>query len=194
MISAQSAWFTVLGYCVILAFFILQRRLRRTERARSLKGGAYDRGNISLISATTGLGLLLPPGLILLGVGVFQLGLTEGLVALAVMIIGLWLRLWAAATLGIYYTSTLTMTEGQRVVTSGPYGKVRHPGYLGSTLLWSGFAVLSSDIILVVLIPFMFVTTYLYRIASEERMVLSTLGSDYEEYRRRTRRLIPNIY
>ena len=40
----------------------------------------------------------------------------------------------------------------------------------------------------------MFVATYLYRIASEERMLLSKLGSDYEEYRRRTRRLIPYIY
>jgi len=194
LISAQSAWFIVLGYCVILTFFILQRRLRRTEGAKSLKGGAYERGNTFLISAATGLGLLLPPSLTLLGVGTFQPSLAEGLAAIVVMVTGLWLRLWAAATLGVYYTSTLTMTEGQSVVTSGPYGRVRHPGYLGSILLWAGFAVLSSDIILVVLIPIMFVAAYLYRIASEERMLLSKLGSDYEEYRRRTRRLIPYIY
>jgi protein-S-isoprenylcysteine O-methyltransferase Ste14 len=43
-------------------------------------------------------------------------------------------------------------------------------------------------------LPVMFVAVLLYRISSEERMLLSELGDDYVRYRRRTRKLIPFVY
>jgi protein-S-isoprenylcysteine O-methyltransferase Ste14 len=42
-------------------------------------------------------------------------------------------------TLGRAYSRTLR-TERERVVEAGPYRHVRHPGYLGSNLIWLGFA------------------------------------------------------
>jgi protein-S-isoprenylcysteine O-methyltransferase Ste14 len=194
LISTLALWFLFAGYCVIVAFFMIQRLLRRTEGARSFRGGPFDQGNMLLIGSATGIGLSLPLIVDLLGVAMFRINPVEGLVAIAVMTFGLGIRIWAAVTLGRFYTTTLMITEGHKVVTNGPYTKIRHPGYLGDLLIWTGFAVLSSNLIGVLLLPVMFVVVYLYRISVEERMLTKELGEDYVHYRDRTRRLIPFIY
>jgi protein-S-isoprenylcysteine O-methyltransferase Ste14 len=116
------------------------------------------------------------------------------MVALVVMLIGLGLRVWAAVTLGGYYTRTLTTTKDHRVVTTGPYSRVRHPAYLGVILLWLGFGVLSSSLAVAFLFPVMFIVVYLYRISVEETMLVEVLGDAYVQYQRRTRKLVPFVY
>lgn len=194
LFSSLSLWFIVAGYIVMVSFFIIQRLLRKTESAKSFQRGAFDRGSVMLIGSVTGLGLWLPLVLDILGVAVFPVGLVEGIVALAVMVLALGLRVWAAVTLGKFYTTTLKTTEGQKVVTAGPYARVRHPGYLGYLLMWGAFGVLLGNVITVFLIPVMFVPVYLYRISTEEKMLVSELGDEYVQYQRRTRRLIPYVY
>jgi protein-S-isoprenylcysteine O-methyltransferase Ste14 len=194
MISSLGLWFLFAGYVVMVSFFIVQRRLRRTRSAKSFHGGAFDRGNTLLIGSATGLGLLLPMIADALGIATFPITLVEGLVALAVMSLGFGLRVWAAVSLGNYYTTTLMITEDHRVVSSGPYARIRHPGYLAEMLMWSGFGVLSSNLLLIFVIPVMIVSVYLYRISSEEEMLVRELGDDYVQYRRRTRKLIPGVY
>ena len=194
MVPALDLWFLAAGYFVITIFFVTQRLLRRTAGAKSFRGGMYDRGNMILIGAATGIGLLAPIAMDLIGTGSAPIGVGLALVALAVMLIGLLLRLWAAATLGSYYTTTLMMTEGQRVVSAGPYSRVRHPGYLGEILIWTGFGVLSSNLVAAVWLPVMFVAVLLYRISSEEEMLAKELGDDYAKYQRKTRKLVPFLY
>ena len=157
-------------------------------------GGAYDKGNMLLIGSATGIGLSLPLILDVLAVAVLPVDLVEGLAAFSVMVLGIALRVWAAITLGEYYTTTLMMTEGQKLVTTGPYARVRHPGYLGEILIWTGLGVLSSNLIAMILLPVMFVVVLLHRISSEERMLAKELGNDYVQYQRRTRKLIPFVY
>jgi len=85
-------------------------------------------------------------------------------------------------------------TGEQRVITSGPYAKIRHPGYLGNILLWCGFGVLSSNSIVAFLFPLLFLAVYLYRISVEEKMLVESLSDEYAEYKRKTKRLIPYVY
>jgi len=194
LIPTLNLWLLLCGYIIIVFFFTIQRLLRRSEDAKSFKGGPYDRGNMILVGSATGIGLWLPLMMVLLGVAAFPVGLVWGAVALAVMALGVGVRIWAAVTLGRYYTTALRTTGGQRVVTSGPYGLVRHPGYLGEILIWTGLAVVSSNLVLLFLIPAMFVAVYLYRISGEEKMLVNELGDDYVAYQRRTRKLVPSVY
>jgi len=194
LIPALDLWLLLSGYTVMVFFFVVQRLLRRGEGARSFRGGPYDRGNMILVGSATGIGLWLPLVMALLGVAAHPVSLPEGAVALAVMALGVGIRIWAAMTLGRYYTTTLMMSEGQKAVTSGPYALVRHPGSLGEIMIWAGFAVLSSNLVLFFLLPTMFVAVYLYRISVEERMLVRELGDDYIRYQRRTHRLIPSVY
>jgi protein-S-isoprenylcysteine O-methyltransferase Ste14 len=147
-----------------------------------------------LVGSATGIGLWLPLMMAFLGAAAFPISLVGGVVALAIMVLGVGIRVWTAIILGTYYTTTLMMSEGQKVVTSGPYRFVGHPGYLGEIMIWTGFAVVSSNLVLFLLLPVMFVTVYLYRISAEERMLIKELSDDYVRYQHRTRRLIPSVY
>ena len=178
----------------MVAFFIAQRLLRQNENAKSFHRGAYDRGTLLLISSAVGVGMCLPPAPDYLGVAPLPIGLAEGAFALAIMLLGIGLRLYAAISLGGYYTATLRVAEGQRLVDSGPYSIVRHPGYLGKMLIWAGFGVASGNLVTALLDPAMIVVVSLYRVSVEERMLVEELGEDYVRYRRRTRRVIPLVY
>ena len=118
------------------------------------------------------------------------------MVALIVMMSGLGLRIWAAVSLGRYYSVTLKVVADQRVTMDGPYAWVRHPGYLGEILLWTGFGVIVSNLLMALLLPVMFVAVFLYRISVESRrkMLVQELGDDYVRYQRNVRRLVPAIY
>ena len=192
--SSLNFWFLIAGYLVMVAFLIIQELLRRTPEAKTIKRGASEKGSMLLIGATLGVGLWLPLIMAVLGLAIFPIGFVEGLVALAVMLFGLGLRTWAAVTLGGYYTRTLMTTKNHRVVTSGPYSRIRHPAYLGVILLWFGFGILSGSLIIAFVFPVMFVVVYLYRISIEEKMLVRELGEDYVQYQRKTRKLIPAIY
>jgi protein-S-isoprenylcysteine O-methyltransferase len=186
--------FFLAGYLLVAVFMVLERSLRTTAGAKTLSRGSSDRGSTMLVGAAFGAGLLLPLFVEAVGVALFSVGLLEGSIAVAVMVAGIGLRVWSARTLGRYYTRTLLTTGGQRVITTGPYARIRHPGYLGDILLWAGFGVLSGSWALALLFPFMFAAAYAYRIGVEEKMLLEGLGEDYAEYRKRTARLIPHVY
>jgi protein-S-isoprenylcysteine O-methyltransferase len=194
LVSSLSHWFLIAGYLVMATFLIAQELLRHTPEAKTLRRGAFERGSMMLIGVTLGAGLWLPLIVNVLGFALFSIDTVGGLVALAVMLIGLGLRVWAAVTLGGYYTRTLTTTKDHTVVTTGPYSRIRHPAYLGVILLWSGFGVLSSSFAVALLFPVLFTAVYLYRISVEEKMLVEVLGDAYVQYRRRTRKLIPFVY
>jgi len=194
LVPSLNLWFLVIGYLVMMAFLIIQELLRRTPETKTLQRGSFEKGSMLLIGVTLGVGLWLPLIVYILGIALFPITIVEGSVALAVMLIGLGLRVWAAVTLGGYYTRTLTTTKDHRVVTTGPYSWVRHPAYLGVVMLWLGFGVLSSSLAVALVFPVMFAAVYLYRISVEERMLVEVFGDTYVQYQRRTYKLIPFVY
>lgn len=108
--------------------------------------------------------------------------------------VGILLRVWARATLGRYYTLTLKTTSKQSLVDWGPYRRVRHPGYLGYLLMWIGIGAVSTSVIAVAAVFVLTGSAYVYRINNEEELLRAALGESYEEYAKRTDRLVPFIY
>jgi protein-S-isoprenylcysteine O-methyltransferase len=130
--------------------------------------------------------------------GWFRQAIVPGLpftawIGVALGVAGLGLRLTAVMTLRERYTKTLLVTSGHTVERRGPYGRVRHPGYLGSLLCLNGTALASAN--LVVLAASLIVTSaaYAYRIRVEDRMLIAELGQPYVEYRRQVPALIPSL-
>jgi protein-S-isoprenylcysteine O-methyltransferase Ste14 len=117
-----------------------------------------------------------------------------GWIGLAIMLVGVGIRLWARVTLGRYYSLKLETREKQPVVQEGPYARVRHPGYLGYLLMWVGLTIASQSALAVIVIIPLMSAAYGYRIKNEEEMLVSTSGAVYEQYKKRTKRLIPFVY
>jgi protein-S-isoprenylcysteine O-methyltransferase Ste14 len=197
----------ILGAGGFAAFFSHPSRIALTIVLFALTGAAFftsgnlspgereDRSNRWVIAAFAVLGLLsawLPAyterkdiwiidgdGLRWLGVVLFAAGGT--------------LRIWPVFVLGRRFSGLVAIQPGHTLVTTGVYGMIRHPSYLGllvSSLGWvlafrSGVGVMLT----VLLIP-----PLLARVNSEERLLQTQFGREYETYRNRTWRLIPWLY
>ena len=96
-------------------------------------------------------------------------------------------------TLGSSYSRTLRAEEEQQVVDSGPNRLIRHPGYLGSLLTWSGFGLTSGSLPVVATVGGLLGCAYRHRIAAEEDLLCRDLPG-YLEYSGRTKKLIPLIW
>jgi len=107
---------------------------------------------------------------------------------------GMAFRWYAIIRLGRFFTTNVAIAKDHRVVDTGPYRFIRHPSYTGSLL--STFALGLSfgnwAVLLIIFAPILAVT--LWRIHIEEAALAESLGDDYRQYMRRTRRLLPGIY
>lgn len=79
----------------------------------------------------------------------------------------------------------------QRIMSSGAYGWVRHPLYLGALLIWLALALAFLSWLVLVMTALYVVPAYWFYIGSEERMLLSHFGEPYARYRARVGMLFP---
>jgi protein-S-isoprenylcysteine O-methyltransferase Ste14 len=115
-------------------------------------------------------------------------------VGLAFSWAGIGLRLWSEATLGRYFTFSVMTSADQPVITTGPYGFVRHPSYLGLLLIFTGIGLMFANwlsLAALVLIP---LAGLIYRIRVEEAALSQALGEIYTDYAARRKRLIPMLW
>jgi isoprenylcysteine carboxyl methyltransferase (ICMT) family protein YpbQ len=130
---------TVLAYILIACYFVMERSLRKGTQALNLKPGAADAGSSQVLWVSGVISILLviaAPVLNTYQIGEWSYAMV-GWLGLIVMLSGLAMRYWAAKTLGEFYTRTLQVIEGQKIVSQAPYNVIRHPGYLGTLLMVS---------------------------------------------------------
>ena len=128
--------------------------------------------------------LLVPAGTTAAGPGLFTAGA-------AIVGAGELLRLWAVRHIGV-----ISRTRSDRLgplVSTGPFGFVRNPLYLGNIALWVGFAVSAH---LVWLVPiFIVVLSFEYHaiVRWEEELLTSRRQDEYREYVSRVPRWMPSV-
>jgi protein-S-isoprenylcysteine O-methyltransferase len=107
---------------------------------------------------------------------------------------GLLLRWWAIITLVRFFTVDVTIEQDHELVERGPFRVLRHPSYSGVLLAFVGFALSLRNwaAFFAVLLPIF--AAFIYRMKVEETALSRALGSSYEAYMRRTKRLVPFVY
>ncbi len=187
---ADAGWLLA-GYVGIAGFFALEASTRHRGSASSLNASSDDQGTTRTIITAYGLAATLP--LLLRALPFPPLPRAVGPTGLILQTSGLALRAWSMRTLGAAYTRTLRTEQEQRVVEAGPYRLVRHPGYAGSLLTWTGFALASRNVPTATLVAGLLGWAYQRRIAAEERLLERDLPG-YNAYIRRTKKLIPFVW
>ena len=106
---------------------------------------------------------------------------------------GCTLRLYPVFVLGRRFSGLVAIQPDHKLVTSGIYGVVRNPSYLGLLVTIIGwglaFRSLVGVLIIAVLLP-----PLVARIHAEEALLNAQFGAEFEAYRERTSRLIPGVY
>lgn len=106
-------------------------------------------------------------------------------------LVGFGFAFWARLHIGRNWGVPMSLRQDHELVTSGPYGYVRHPIYSGLLLAMIG-SVLAVGLLWLPL----FVLALAYFLVSartEETMMLAQFPDAYPAYRRRTRMLIPFV-
>ena len=112
-------------------------------------------------------------------------------VGLVVFLSGLALAIWARRYLGRNWGMPMTEKVDPELVTSGPYGRVRHPIYSGIILAMIGTAIAVSWywVLAVILLGAYFV----YSAVNEERYMAGLFPDTYPAYKRSTKMLVPFV-
>jgi len=112
---------------------------------------------------------------------------------LIVFAIGGSLRLWPVFVLGRRFSGLVAIQPGHALVTTGIYRFIRHPSYLGLLLTAFGWG-LAFRAGVGLLLAAMLIPVLIVRMSSEERLLQSQFGEQFDDYRLQTSRLIPGIY
>jgi protein-S-isoprenylcysteine O-methyltransferase Ste14 len=197
----------VFGWGGVAAFFANPARIALGMACAAMVGAAFfaggnissgereDRGNRWVLAAFGILGLLgayLPAYTdrkdfwVIGGDAVRWLGV-------ALFTVGGAIRLWPVYVLGNRFSGLVAIQPGHTLVTSGIYGVIRHPSYLGLLFTSLGWALVFRSWVGVI-ITGATLLPLLARISAEERLLRSQFGDEYEAYRARTSRLIPGLY
>ena len=111
-------------------------------------------------------------------------------VGLGIISVGLFA--WTHAILGRFWSPYLQLRPGHRLITEGPYARIRHPMY-SAILGW----MMSLGLVTANWIAFVFAALgaldFMLRIQGEEKMMLQQFGDEYREYMRRTWQFLPAI-
>jgi protein-S-isoprenylcysteine O-methyltransferase Ste14 len=92
-----------------------------------------------------------------------------------------------------FASRVVEVEQGQRVISTGPYALVRHPMYLGTSIMWLATPIALGSywaLPVFLILPIVLV----YRIMNEEEVLLRELPG-YREYTQKVKyRLIPGIW
>jgi protein-S-isoprenylcysteine O-methyltransferase Ste14 len=168
----------------LAAWAVFEVGLRVGERVQGRGGTASDRATRVFIAVAIGVAVALAVA-------------TESHVRAAGLVVtwlGLAIRIWAVASLGRAFRTTVEVDPGQDVVTTGPYRWVRHPSYTGLLLIVAGFGIAAGTwpaAIVSIALP---LPAVLWRIHVEEAELTRVLGTHYRTYQQHTSRLIPGVW
>jgi len=187
----------IVGAASFLTHVLIDPHLRKDAVAKSVKLTEHDGGTSRTIQVVFLLSWLL---LFLTAlpnqyqVGVVEPHLLFTAIGVVLMAGGFLIRAIAMRTLGEFFTRTLRIREGHRVVSEGIYRRIRHPGYLGTILFFVGSGIATANAITTLIILAAVLPSFVRRMAVEEQMLSDQLGEEYRAYQGKTWRLIPHVF
>jgi len=111
---------------------------------------------------------------------------------LGLILLSIPMAAWVHRTLGAHYSYALETKEEQKIITVGPYSRVRHPLYSTHNLFNLGMIFLTANLPLT-LFALLGIPLIYARMKREEAMMINQFGKDYEDYMQQTGRIFPKL-
>lgn len=167
--------------------------LRSTAPAAA--SGSQDSGSLRFIVLGMWLGLLISFPIALVKALRFapSMSLPAFFIGTGLLIAGSLLRRHCWRILGPNFTGDVRAREDQPVIDRGAYRWVRHPSYTGGILMFAGIGVALANWASLAILIIVSVAVYSYRVAVEEKALLSAIGEPYAAFMRTRKRFIPYV-
>ena len=182
--------FEIIWICWLLSEVLLNRLVRsKNADSKELDKNSLNLIWIAIVVSMT-LGILI---VIYWAAPIFNTNMLLYLGSILI-VIGMLIRFIAIRTLGKFFTVNLAVHGNHRLIMTGLYKYIRHPSYTGSLLSFVGFGLSLNNWLSLIIIVVPILVTFINRINIEEKLLLEQFGSEFEDYKKRTKRLIPMIY
>jgi protein-S-isoprenylcysteine O-methyltransferase Ste14 len=182
----------IIAFSFLYGFFEIFMSMRQKNKGTIIKSG--DKLSLWILYISISLGYWLSFIIGATKIGRIYHWNTFFAIGSVLIIIGLIIRITSIITLKQQFTYTVTKIENHELIEKGLYKNIRHPGYLGQLIIFTGIATLLSNWLSVLLMIIPVFLGYYYRILVEERFMTDQMGQKYIDYQNRTKRLIPMIY
>lgn len=164
------------------------------QRRKSVVRALRDKGSLWVLYISITIGYILSFSIGSTRIGRIYHWDTFFGIGVVMVVLGLIVRIQSMVTLNNNFTYSVSKVEGHKLVESGIYKKIRHPGYLGQLIIFVGISVSMSNWLSVLFMVIPISIGYNYRVNVEERFMLEQFGQDYLNYKNRTKKIIPMIY
>jgi protein-S-isoprenylcysteine O-methyltransferase Ste14 len=182
----------IIGFSYIYGFFEVFMNLR--QKSKGNISTSRDKGSLWLLYSLITFGYLLSFAIGATKIGRIYYWDTFFALGVAMIVIGLIIRIWSIMTLKQYFTYIVAQVENHQIIETGLYKNIRHPGYLGQLMIFIGIATSLSNWLSILFMMIPIFIGYTYRINVEESFMIDQLGENYLNYQKRTKRIIPLIY
>lgn len=113
-------------------------------------------------------------------------------VAGAALFAGGWLLAWASLRrLGRNYSRRVVLKPEQRLVTEGPYARIRHPMYTASVLVYLGMCLALGSALGLITLALVVIPRFVLVARHEDRLLAEEFGEEHEDWTRRVGRFWP---
>ncbi|HET6178241.1 MAG TPA: isoprenylcysteine carboxylmethyltransferase family protein [Candidatus Sulfotelmatobacter sp.] len=184
----------MLCWVVFAAVFVFRKRLPQEPEAKrdnvaffgiALQGCAYG-----LVWFQRPRSAFLPPVEALSGAA----GIAFGVFTVGIAAASVWLVSSAVRHLGKQWAVAARLVEDHKLITTGPYRYVRNPIYTGMYGMLIATGLATEHWIALIIGVVIFAIGLVIRVRSEEKLLRSAFGEEFEEYARRVPAVVPGIY
>jgi len=179
---------------IYIAWLLSEILLNRMLRSKSSDKAGADRNSLGFIWLTIAVSISLAVFITCRIAAPLANSPMVAYAGLAVIVLGMILRLAAVASLGRFFTVDVTIREEHRLKQDGMYRYLRHPSYAASLLSFIGFGISLNNWISLILVTAAILFAFMMRIRVEEQVLTGQFGQAYLEYKKRTKALIPFVF
>ena len=186
-----SIFFYIISFAWIISEIVLSR-MKKSDFENSIND--YDKKTLKTIWITI---------LFSLAIGIFVSTFSFGrisilpyqqIIGLILITLGLLIRWTSILKLKDSFTVDVSIRKDQTIIKDGIYKFIRHPSYSGSLLSFLGLSLVLTNVFTILIIVVPITIAFLHRIKIEENVLTDVIGTEYVEYSKQTKKLIPFIY
>jgi protein-S-isoprenylcysteine O-methyltransferase Ste14 len=183
---------TIIAVSYLYGFFEVFMNLR--QRSKSKITTSNDKSSLRWLYGLITVGYALSFSIGATKIGRIYYWNTFFAIGMVLFVIGFMIRIHSLLTLKQYFTYSVAKVENHKIIETGLYKFIRHPGYLGQIIIFVGISTSISNWLSILVMMISITFGYLYRIKVEERFMVEQLGEEYLSYQERTKRLLPMIF
>jgi protein-S-isoprenylcysteine O-methyltransferase Ste14 len=182
----------IIAISYLYGFFEVFMNLR--QRSKSKVTASRDKGSLWLLYSLITVGYALSFSIGVTKIGRIYYWNTFFAIGMVLIVVGLMIRIHSILTLKQYFTYSIAKVENHKIIETGLYKFIRHPGYLGQLIIFFGISTSISNWLSIPLMMIPITIGYIYRIKVEESFLIEQMGESYLNYQERTKRIIPMLY